>query len=69
MDRGAWQVTAHVVTKESDMTKQLNNSKQRLQQLYKVTIITILILEMRKQRLLGSKSLAYRVSVRIRTKT
>ena len=27
-DRGAWQTTVHVVTKESDMTWQLNNSNQ-----------------------------------------
>ena len=26
MDRGAWQATVHGVTKESDMTKQLNNN-------------------------------------------
>ena len=27
MDRGAWWATVHGVTKESDMTEQLNNSK------------------------------------------
>ena len=27
-DRGAWRVTAHVVTKESDTTEQLNNNKR-----------------------------------------
>ena len=26
MDRGAWQATVHEVTKESDMTSQLNNN-------------------------------------------
>ena len=26
LDRGAWQATVHGVTKESDMTKQLNNN-------------------------------------------
>ena len=28
MDRGAWQATVHGVTKESDMTWQLNNSNK-----------------------------------------
>ena len=27
MDRGAWRATVHGVTKESDMTEQLNNNK------------------------------------------
>ena len=27
MDRGAWRTTVHGVTKESDMTEQLNNNK------------------------------------------
>ena len=27
MDRGAWRVTVHGVTKESDTTSQLNNNK------------------------------------------
>ena len=27
MDRGAWRATVHGVTKESDMTSQLNNNK------------------------------------------
>ena len=27
MDRGAWQATVHGVTKELDMTEQLNNEK------------------------------------------
>ena len=29
MDRGAWQATAHGVTKESNMTQQLNNNKDK----------------------------------------
>ena len=29
MDRGAWQATVHGVTKESDMTQQLNNTKEK----------------------------------------
>ena len=29
MDRGAWQATVHVVTKESDMTEQLTHRVQR----------------------------------------
>ena len=29
MDRGAWRATVHVVTKESDMIYQLNNSNNR----------------------------------------
>ena len=30
MDRGAWWATVHGVTKESDMTKPLNNNKQQI---------------------------------------
>ena len=35
MDRGAWQATVHGVTKELDMTWQLNNSKEKL-----ITLVT-----------------------------
>ena len=31
MDRGAWQATVHVVTKESDMTQELNNNNSKAQ--------------------------------------
>ena len=30
MDRGAWWDTAHGVTKESDMTEQLNNNSYKM---------------------------------------